>query len=138
MTPRRLALALALTAACAARQSPPAAPALPARVVLSVVGTNDLHGRLAMLPWLAGHVANLRRARARDGAVLLVDGGDMFQGTIESNLNEGAAVVRAYNAMGYAAVAVGNHEFDYGPEGEAVFARAPTDDPRGALRARSS
>ncbi len=89
-----------------------------------------------MLPWLAGHVANLRRARERDGAVLLADAGDLFQGTLESNLNEGAAVVRAYNAMDYAAVAVGNHEFDYGPEGEAVFARAPTDDPRGALRAR--
>lgn len=105
-------------------------------MTISLVGTSDLHGRLAMLPWLAGYVANLRRARARDGAVLLVDAGDLFQGTLESNLNEGAAVVRAYNAMGYAAVAVGNHEFDYGPEGEAVFARAPTDDPRGALRAR--
>ena len=41
----------------------------------------------------------------------------MFQGTLESNLNEGAAVVRAYNALGYDAVAVGNHEFDFGPVG---------------------
>lgn len=141
-------LALSL-AACASRPAPQpvapvasaadasATPAAPARVVLSVVGTNDLHGRLGMLPWLAGHVANLRRARERDGAVLLLDGGDMFQGTIESNLNEGAAVIRAYNALGYAAAAVGNHEFDYGPEGAVTFARSPNDDPQGALRARA-
>ena len=126
--------ALALcTAACAGtpRTSTRAAPR---RVVLSIVGTNDLHGRVGMLPWLGGHVANLRRARARDGAVLLLDGGDMFQGTLESNLNEGAAVVRAYNALGYDAAAVGNHEFDYGPEGDDHGADA---DPQGALRARA-
>ena len=39
---------------------------------------------------------------------MLLDAGDMFQGTLESNLNEGAAVVRAYNEIGYAAAAVGN------------------------------
>lgn len=131
----RLALAALLCACSSQRARRPTAPAA-GRVVVSLVGTSDLHGRVAMLPWLAGHVANLRRARAHDGAVLLVDAGDLFQGTIESNLHEGAAVVQAYNAMGYAAAAVGNHEFDYGPEGEAVFARAPGDDPRGALRAR--
>jgi 5'-nucleotidase len=101
------------------------------------VGTNDLHGRLGMLPWLGGHLANLRRARAHDGAVILLDGGDMFQGTLESNLNEGAAVIRAYNTLGYAAAAIGNHEFDYGPEGAVTFARHPNDDPQGALRARA-
>jgi 5'-nucleotidase len=127
-------IALALSD-CASR--PRRAPrARPARVTLSIVGTNDLHGRVSMLPWLAGHVNNLRRARAHDGAVLLLDGGDMFQGTVESNLNEGAAVIRAYNVMGYTAAAVGNHEFDYGPDGELTFARHG-EDPRGALRARA-
>ncbi len=106
-------------------------------MVLSIVGTNDLHGRVAMLPWLAGHVANLRRARESDGAVLLLDGGDMFQGTLESNLEEGASVVRAYNALGYTAATLGNHEFDYGPAGEGSFARTPDEDQHGALRARA-
>jgi len=106
-------------------------------VVISLVGTNDLHGRIALLPWLGGHLANLRSARRADGAVLLVDAGDLFQGTLASNLTEGAAVVRAYNALGYAAAAIGNHEFDYGPSGEATFPRAPSDDPRGALRDRA-
>ncbi len=136
-SPLAFALSLAAATACTAQHAGPATPPRPARVVISVVGTNDLHGRLAMLPWLAGHVNNLRAARARDGAVLLVDGGDMFQGTLESNLEEGAAVVRAYNALRYDAVTIGNHEFDYGPAGEATFARNPGDDPRGALRARA-
>jgi 5'-nucleotidase len=102
------------------------------------VGTNDLHGALERLPLLGGFVANLRAARAADGGgVLLVDAGDMFQGTLESNLAEGADVVRAYNALGYAAAAVGNHEFDYGPQGPAATAATAKDDPRGALKARA-
>ena len=96
-------------------------------MTLSIVGTNDLHGGILQredrggLAMLGGYVANLRAARARDGgAVLLIDAGDMFQGTLESNLNEGAVVVAAYNALGYAAAAIGNHEFDFGPVGPAA------------------
>jgi len=108
-------------------------------VTLSIVGTSDLHGAIDRLPILAGYVANLRAARAADGgAVILVDGGDMFQGTLESNLNEGQAVIAAYNVMGYQAAAVGNHEFDFGPEGPKVVADAPGEDPRGALKKRAT
>ena len=112
---------------------------------LSIVGTNDLHG--AVLPvdgrgglaLLGAYVDNLRAARARGrGAVLLIDAGDMWQGTLESNVLEGAAVVAAYNALGYTAAAVGNHEFDFGPVGPAPTPAAPTDDPRGALKARAA
>jgi 5'-nucleotidase len=106
------------------------------RAVLTIVGTNDLHGHLRALPLLAGYLGVLRRERAADGALLLLDAGDLFQGTLESNLDEGASVVRAYEALGYDAVALGNHEFDYGPVGERATARSPDDDPRGALRAR--
>lgn len=117
----------------------PVAPPIGRAVTISVVGTNDLHGALERLPLLAGFVANLRAARAADGGgVVVLDGGDMFQGTLESNLSEGADVVRAYNQIGYAAVAVGNHEFDYGPVGPAVIATQPGQDPRGALKARAS
>jgi 5'-nucleotidase len=45
--------------------------------------------------------------------------------------------VRAYNVLGYAAAALGNHEFDFGPVGPAVTAKQPGEDPRGALRARA-
>jgi 5'-nucleotidase len=107
-------------------------------VTLTIIGTNDLHGALERLPVLAGFVANLRAARAADGGgVLLVDAGDMFSGTLASNLTEGADVVRVYNHLGYAAAAVGNHEFDYGPEGPAPTTATTGGDPRGALKARA-
>ena len=88
-------------------------------VILSIVGTTDLHGRALPgngrggLALLGGYLGNLRRARAADGgAVLLLDAGDTFPGGIESNLSEGALVVDAYNALGYDALAIGNHEFE--------------------------
>src|SRR5512139_2283307 len=62
------------------RPAPPAPKAAP--VTLTIIGTNDLHGALDRLPIFAGFVANVRAARAADGgAVIVVDGGDMFQGT---------------------------------------------------------
>jgi 5'-nucleotidase len=111
--------------------------------ILSIVGSNDIHGAVAAtagrggLPMLAGYVNALRETRVRDGgSVLLLDAGDMWQGTIESNLGEGAEIVAAFNSMGYAAAAIGNHEFDFGPVGPSDTPQSPTDDPRGALKAR--
>lgn len=144
---RSVAVALAsLLGAMACSQ--PAGRELPTRppvqakqgaVTLSIVGTNDLHGALDRLPIFAGFVTNLRAAReAEGGGVLLLDGGDLFQGTLESNITEGVDVVRAYNQIGYTAAAIGNHEFDYGPEGPAVTPASIEDDARGALKARAS
>jgi 2',3'-cyclic-nucleotide 2'-phosphodiesterase (5'-nucleotidase family) len=131
-------LLLAAAAGCRRAPPPPAAPGA-GRVTISVIGTNDLHGRIEALPPFGGYLANLRAARARDGgAVVLLDAGDMFQGTLASNLGEGAGVVAAYNALGYTAAALGNHEFDFGPAGPAVTAHGPGEDPRGALRARAA
>ncbi len=113
-------------------------PDAPSTVVLSVIGTNDLHGHVDRVAVLGGYLANLRRARdAEGGGVLLVDGGDMFQGTLVSNLVEGRSVVDAYDVVGYHAATVGNHEFDFGPVGPAVTPAAAEDDPRGALKARA-
>ena len=114
----------------------PVSPAAAKIRTLTIIGTNDLHGALDRLPLLAGFIDNVRAARAADGGgVLLLDAGDLFQGTLESNTAEGADVVRAYNAMGYTASAIGNHEFDFGPVGPEATAK-PGEDPRGALEAR--
>jgi 5'-nucleotidase len=115
---RLLAPAIALAVAALGT-----ACATAAEITLSIVGTNDLHGRLFTdgagrggLDVLGGYLDNLRAARAADGgAVLLFDAGDTFQGGIESNLSEGLMVIDAYNALEYTALAVGNHDFDYGP-----------------------
>lgn len=125
----------------------PAAPAEPIR--LTVIGTNDLHG------WAQPHTATLRDGTlitegglatfagylailraANPGGTLLLDGGDMFQGTLSSNLGEGAVIIDAYNHLGYQAVAIGNHDFDYGPVGPSPIASQPGMDPLGALKAR--
>jgi 2',3'-cyclic-nucleotide 2'-phosphodiesterase (5'-nucleotidase family) len=45
---------------------------------------------------------------------LLMDGGDMMQGTPISNLLWGESVIDVYNHMGYVASVTGNHEFDWG------------------------
>jgi 5'-nucleotidase len=133
-----LTLLVALLAAgCATTTSQPDL------VVITVMGTNDAHGELIPRPGrggmttFSGHVAAVRDARSADGALLLVDAGDMWQGTLESNLNEGYAVVEAYNAMGYAASTVGNHEFDFGPLGPKSVPESDGDNPQGALRVRA-
>ena len=48
--------------------------------------------------------------------MLLVDGGDEFQGTLASNLAFGRPVIGIFNELGYAASALGNHEFDWGQD----------------------
>ncbi len=92
---------------------------------LRIIGTNDFHGALEPRPDPSGvrrggaaHVAravdNARRECGRQCEVVLLDGGDMWQGTAASGLSYGQPVVEYYNKMGYAAAALGNHEFDWG------------------------
>ncbi|MCL2824570.1 MAG: metallophosphoesterase, partial [Polyangiaceae bacterium] len=108
---------------------------LPDPVTISVIGTSDVHGHIEWAPILGGYVDILRAKRKSDGGVLLIDAGDMFQGTIAANETEGAAMIRAYNALGYDAASIGNHEFDYGPVGPNNIPRDPGDNPFGALQA---
>ena len=112
---------------------------------ISIVGTTDLHGRVFAdagrggLALLGGYLAHLRAARQADGgAVLLLDAGDAFQGGMESDLSEGAIVVDAYNALGYTAAAIGNHEFEYGAVDVWESEHTQPGDPRGALKARAA
>lgn len=141
---RILALILTLLLTACAGQYNSAEPE-PNLLTLSIVGTNDVHGALLPknfnggLATLSGYVAALRAARADDGgAVMLIDAGDMWQGTLESNLVEGSSVVEVYNALGYTAATIGNHEFDFGPLGPLAIPAGPDDNPRGALRQRIS
>jgi len=130
---------------------PPGADAKAAEVTIALVGTSDLHGYVEPralkvtdqagvsqmvsrggLALFAGYLENLRRRYP----VLLLDAGDLFQGTMVSNLGEGRVVIAAYNLLGYDGAAVGNHEFDYGPAGPLTVPTRPEDDPTGALKAR--
>ena len=95
---------------------------------LRIIGTNDFHGALeprtdsrGVRRGGAAYLATaIARARAECVAPacesLLVDGGDEFQGTPASNFAFGRPVARIFGRLGYAASALGNHEFDWGQD----------------------
>jgi 2',3'-cyclic-nucleotide 2'-phosphodiesterase (5'-nucleotidase family) len=105
---------------------PTVQPAFPAGTMfLRIVASNDFHGALEPRPdasgvlrggaaYVATALDRARRECAPDCETLLLDAGDLFQGTPASNLSYGRPVVEYYNRMGYAASALGNHEFDWG------------------------
>ena len=91
---------------------------------IEVFETTDVHGYLvdtssgneSTFQYRMAYIANVvneARANAENDAVLLLDGGDIYQGTPVSNLTYGNALRAAYDAMGYDAVSLGNHEFDW-------------------------
>ena len=129
-----LAVASAALAAATVQPARAAAEAAgdgPLRVHL--LWTNDVHGHIApepakfmnpdFPPPLGGGAAAANyirevtaKARASGDEVLLVDVGDMFQGTPIGNKTKGTAVVEYMNAVGYVFAVPGNHDFDMGRE----------------------
>lgn len=119
-----------------------------APIRITLVGTNDVHGwvmtqeehfsgakiRYGGLANFAAYLQVLREDNP--GGVVLVDAGDLFQGTLMSNITEGEVVIDAFNLLKYDAAAIGNHEFDYGPVGPVSAATEASMDPFGALKAR--
>jgi len=102
-------------------------------VRLSVVFTNDMHGGIdrsgatfmnrEFPPPLGGaasaatYVARLReRAEKEGGYVLIIDQGDIFQGTPVGNFEDGKNVIEYFNHLGVDIWTVGNHDFDEGFE----------------------
>jgi len=100
---------------------------------LSVVFTNDIHGGIdrsgatfmnrEFPPPLGGaasataYINRLRqRAEEEGGYVLVIDQGDIFQGTPVGNFKKGESVVQYFNQLGIDLWTVGNHDFDEGYE----------------------
>ena len=91
---------------------------------LTILHTNDVHSRLdaftdGSLKGKGGVAARsrlIRQIREQEEQVLLLDAGDMFQGTPYFNIYKGEPEVRAMSMMGYDAGMIGNHEFDAGIE----------------------
>ena len=98
---------------------------------IHLMWTNDLHGHIAPEPArfmnpehppplggaasAARYIKQVREQAAAAGdEVLLVDVGDMFQGTPIGNKTEGKAVIDYFNAIGYDLAVPGNHDFDMG------------------------
>lgn len=94
---------------------------------LTVLHTNDVHSRLDPFPMdgskyqgMGGVVARkkiISAIREQHEQVLLLDAGDMVQGTPYYNFFKGEPEMKLMSMMGYDAATLGNHDFDYGMEG---------------------
>ncbi len=104
-------------------------------VALTLLYTTDLHGHISGVTSehkaeLAGGLLRcatlIQEARHQNPDLLLLDGGDLFQGAAESFLTRGAKVMEIVKALGYDALVIGNHEFDWGFANLArLYAQAP-------------
>ncbi|MEO1173538.1 MAG: metallophosphoesterase, partial [Myxococcota bacterium] len=93
---------------------------------VTILSTNDVHGaiegktitagnsavRAGGLLTMSGYIEAVRQTS--EHPVLLVDAGDIYQGTLVSNQSWGQAIIDIYNALGFDAAVLGNHEFDFG------------------------
>ncbi|WP_066916154.1 5'-nucleotidase C-terminal domain-containing protein [Streptococcus sp. DD12] len=85
---------------------------------VTVLHTNDVHGRM-LEDSNNGVIGDARlsgivNASRAQGTTLVFDSGDSFQGLPISNSTEGEDMAKVMNAIGYDAMTVGNHEFDFG------------------------
>jgi 2',3'-cyclic-nucleotide 2'-phosphodiesterase (5'-nucleotidase family) len=115
-----LGAALLLVSTAAAS---PASPPRPRADSLVILHSNDLHSHLvpfhrteaALVGGAAARAALIGRERARTPDLLLLDAGDIVQGTPAYNLFRGIPDTQVMSAMRYDAVALGNHDLDDGP-----------------------
>ena len=94
---------------------------------LTILHTNDVHSRIEPFPMdggknqgrggIAKRAALINKIRQEEEQVLLLDAGDMFQGTPYFNYFGGELEMKLMSKMGYDAGTIGNHDFDGGIEG---------------------
>jgi 5'-nucleotidase len=94
---------------------------------LTILHTNDWHSRIDPFPendpkypgqgGAAKRAALIRKIRSEEKNVVLLDAGDVFQGTPYFNAYGGEPEFRLMSHMGYDACTLGNHDFDNGIEG---------------------
>lgn len=100
-------------------------------VSLTILHTNDVHSRIEPFPMdgsrnqglggVARRATLVEQIRGEQRNVLLLDAGDMVQGTPYFNLFGGKVELELMSKMGYDAGTFGNHEFDNGLEGLAAM-----------------
>lgn len=95
-------------------------------LVLTILHTNDVHSQIDPMPathskypnqgGFARRAAMIRQVRSENAHVLLLDSGDIFQGSPYFNFYKGKLEIDLMNKMGYDASTLGNHEFDNGSD----------------------
>ncbi|WP_291778448.1 metallophosphatase [Cecembia sp.] len=94
---------------------------------ISILHTNDMHSRIEAFPNDGGRWANqggmtklaslISKLRSEEENLLLLDAGDVFQGTPYFNFYGGELEFKLMSKMGFDASTMGNHEFDNGLSG---------------------
>ena len=96
-----------------------------ADTVITILHTNDTHSQIDPLPpndkyagkgGVARRATLVKRVRKENPNTLLIDAGDVLQGTPYFNFYKGEVEYKAMSAIGYDAGTLGNHEFDNGVE----------------------
>ena len=91
-------------------------------VCISILHTTDLHGHIlptsdydgtADRGGIARCVTQIRRWRQQNPNSILIDAGDVYQGTDVSLRNKGELMIDLFNHLKYDAWVIGNHEFDW-------------------------
>lgn len=94
-----------------------------ADTVITILHTNDTHSQIDPLPandanagkgGVARRATVVKRVRKENPNTLLVDAGDVLQGTPYFNFYRGEVEYKAMSAIGYDVGTLGNHEFDNG------------------------
>ena len=93
---------------------------------ITILHTNDTHSRLEPFPMdgsrnqglggIASRGKLISKIRNEEENVLLLDAGDIFQGTPYFNIYKGEPEIKAMTSLGYDATTIGNHDFDAGME----------------------
>lgn len=88
-------------------------------VIFDLYAINDLHGKFDNTESNIGVdelTTYLKNARQNNQNSVFLSVGDMWQGSAESNMTKGKIIVDWMNALNFSAMAIGNHEFDWGEE----------------------
>ena len=80
----------------------------------TILHTNDIHGRFVEDEGRVIGMAKFKGLKEQYHPDLVVDSGDAFQGLPVSNKSKGEEMAKAMNGVGYDAMTIGNHEFDFG------------------------
>ena len=96
-------------------------------VKITILHTNDMHSRVEPFPndgrrnsglgGMARRASLIKKIREQESNVLLLDAGDIVQGTPYFNFFGGEVELKLMSQMGYDAATLGNHDFDNGIEG---------------------
>ncbi len=85
---------------------------------LQIYAINDFHGSVIANQNEAGivKVGSFLKVKKEEEDAVLLNSGDLWQGSIESNLNHGELLTDCMNEIGFDAFTLGNHEFDWGAD----------------------